>query len=228
MKQLIRAILVLSALGAPVARTPAGECTQSAEEYVSRLEHWADVRPLDRTAQGAVIEAFHCLAPDRYVTWAGPVAAQHFKNLHESPLRPRLIRACSRYLTLPASYDPYPRDLAFEAAHALALYGVSEVDGYDVLSLLVNRSKANNQSLPYFALASIGDARVLSLLKTTYDSLSATRPSPRIQCDKVELVSCLYHIREDSALAFVRVIAAVDPDSLVRARAKYVISARSR
>lgn len=208
--------------------TLAGECTEGTEEYVSRLERWAEIRPLDRIASSQVNEACGCLASKRYVFWAGPIAARHFRNLHESPFRPRIAAAAARYLDLPGPSGPYDPDLALDAANTLALYGVRQADGYDVLEVLLRRCSAAKRPLPYFALASIGDRRVLSLLRAAYDSLLAMPRSDRVHEDKVELVSCLYHLPGDSALALVQAIAAGDADSVVCARAKHVISARKR
>lgn len=226
MKRIATAILLFMALGASADLTLAGECTESAEHYVSCLERWAETRPLDGAAAGEISEAFSCLVHTRWVHWAGPVAARYFRNLHASPLGPRIIAASARYLELPVSSTG--KDLAYEAAYTLAMYGAKHVNGSDVLEELTSRGKAANRSLPYFALASIGDPRVLSLLHATYDSLAAAPRSQRVHSDKVELVCCLYHIPGDSALALARAIASADPDSFVRTRAEHVVVARSQ
>jgi len=209
----------------------AGECTYSDDEYLRTLELGARDTPTDSLPTSTQVSyALSCLTYNSINVWrwAGPGTAHYFASLHGSPLLPRIVAACKPYLLgRTRCEDEEGKDnLAFQAACTLAMFGVSEAAGQDIFEILANGNPADRMQLPYFALASLGDPRTLPLLRASSDSLCVAAQSHDNQYHKTQLVNCLYHLRGDSILSFVRVIAASDPDSAVVERAKHVLEAR--
>jgi hypothetical protein len=222
------ALLLLSVLGVACPDCRAGECIWSNERNLEILTQWAGI-PLRVNGSDwiEVSGALNCLRNNRlnYWKWAGPVAGQYFRNLHKSPLRGQVIQACAPYLTAaPSANASNNADFSRAAAETLAMYGVKRVGDHDVFAIMVHRS--TNCYLPYYAIASLGDPRSLSLLKARYDSLRSGSLSIGARGEKIQIVNCLYHLPGDSVLSFVSAIASAELDSAVVARARHVLEAR--
>ncbi|MCA9726859.1 MAG: hypothetical protein KC729_04190 [Candidatus Eisenbacteria bacterium] len=204
-----------------------GECTEGESRLLSRLEYW-NGRSFagDPRACGEISGALRCLVYNRIdlLHWAGPNTAGYFQSLRDSPLRPRVVSACTPLLTAPEC-SPYG-DLGLQAAEDLAMFGVKQANGHDILGILVDRSRSSQTRLPYLALAAIGDSRVLAVLRTTYDSLSVGARDEAASYEILQLVNCLYHLPGDSSVAFAAAITDADPDTAVVARARHVVEAR--
>lgn len=206
-----------------------GECTGAKVQLLERLEYWSG-RPFagDPRACREISGSLFCLAYKRIdpLHWAGPSAAGYFRSLRDSPLRQRVVSACTPFLIAPVC--PPCRDFVLQAAEDLAMYGVRQAGGHDVLVILVDRCRSSHTRLPYLALAAIGDPRVLGLLRAQYDSLSAVPRSEIARYDLLQMVNCLYHLPGDSSLAFAAAIAETDPDTAVVSRVRHVLKARKR
>lgn len=228
MSCLVSAALALAISLAPLIAS-AGECTNPDEDYLRLLERGAGiVVSIPLPSPREVSAALSCLAYSRIDIgrWAGPRTASFFTSLHHSPFRERFVAACTPYLlgrTEATREDP---EIAFEAATALAMYGVDEAGGQDIFRILTQGDPRDRTRLPYFAMASLADPRTLPFLRARYDSLASAPPARNTQFWKTQLVNCLYHLPGDSVVTFAEEIAAADPDTAVVARARHVVEAR--
>lgn len=230
MKRSAAGVLVFAlVLGA--GNTRAGECTGSDEGYLLMIEQGAGTVSSDMIpTRGEIVHAMNCLIYYRIDVrrWAGPRTATYFAELHRSPVRDRLVAACTRYLVGSSLLGEGSFDLAFEAATTLAMCGVAESGGQDVFEILTRGDSRDLKPSLFFALASLADPRTLPFLRANYDSLSAAGQSRSTSSLKTQIVNCLYHLPGDPVESFVQMIATTDPDSAIVERAKHVLKARHR
>ena len=218
----------------------AGACTEGDDRfYVEELERIAR----RRAKPGTVESPFICLdisfgIPNR---WAGPRAAKKIARYHASPLRPRIVKACSRIIKGDVGRSRY-----WQAKHCvqlLATYGVQEIDGKRTLAL---RTRYFPHGFDPERLASLGDPAAIPLLVerfgakrqcyeargdndkpdnhcTDFTHAAKNRWTRKAQQEaKIAVLNALWHLAHPSMRPFIDEVAAKDPDPLIRRRAKKV------
>ena len=213
----------------------AGECYEGIEVYIERLEIGANkdyrlVTKYDAELWRETLswrEAFQCLAygciPKNGTRWAGPIAAERYKECKSSPYCDRIAAACLSYMEDTTSYFGYfePR---FHSARLLAYYGFNKLEGYDLFSILTSswRSSSNVRRIDFFALAAMQDSRAALFLEEIYDTLITSTPVYYKEY-LVRILNCLYHVPGDTAIELAKRIYENEADELLKERAYKVI-----
>jgi len=140
-------------------------------------------------------------------------------------LRDRLIEATRPYLADGSPNDS--PDIQYEAAITLAHWGVSQVDGWDIFSIITGRIpfRPGEFHTAMMALAALDDPRTPDFLATTYDSIRG-RALPEETELLIATLNCLYHLSADEALLVATRIAENETDPVLRDRAKRVVERR--
>jgi hypothetical protein len=214
----------------------AGECVETDEYFVGIVEGTIvpDIPPgnderfgiewKERAIEGA-IWCLQCGCPATGTNrWAGPEAAACFKQCRSKPQRVRLIAALTPRIEAAIGVDSLQVNL-YSMAFTLASWGVTKAGTFDVYAFIVkfHESAGIDPRSTLTLMAAMNDPRAITLLREKYSSLRAGNLA-ETRDSLVEILSCLYHLSDPSAVAFAAEIVKTESDPLLVERAKRVVN----
>lgn len=191
----------------------AGECTQTIEHYVSVFE--------DGPSHREFPYALNCLRWGTWLQtplWAGQAHAVRFAAARNDTMVPRIEAAARKLLAMP---DSVAAKWRCGVLNSLAAYGIARLDSLDVFAELFPAGK--RLSVPDYALLAIlRDCRGVGILRARYLELRAGAAAGT-QDEAVHVLSCLYHLPCDQALALAKDLDATETDAILRERLRRVL-----
>lgn len=190
----------------------AGECTMPDSHYVSILE----------AGPGhPEFPDFWCLQRACFIEtplWAGKAHAARFAAARADTLVPRIRDAARRLLALPEARGSEWRRAVLEVA---AAHGLARLDSLDVFAELFPAGHRFSRQ-DYALVAVLQDCRGVGILRSRYLALRED-PDAEGWDEPVHVLSCLYHLPCEEALALAKDLYATETDEHLSQRVQRVM-----